>query len=351
MDRPQNILITGAAGYIGGSILSDFVSGTNGSIAGARIHAVVRSEQQVHTLSKLGVNILNFELSDEAAVAAAIDKNESNSMDYLLVSNLLQALGRRKAVVNTPVYLIHSSVTTWYSEEGGWPHGNLKDTDAIYEKEKELDIPHPIRETNVFLVKKAKECGVTSFNLAIPNIYGVGTGEGRKISILIPALIQASIALKKVHKFDKDGYPPAAHISDVVALYRLVVEHVLQEQKIPNGKDGYYFVQAHRAPWWAYMEALAKSLYARGLVADSEVETWPSDEAAAQALHFPAQFIRAMGTASGGLEPVNAYRLGWQPKWDEQMFLDHADDEVQALLDLGKVRTSLFDKIMTSATN
>lgn len=66
---------------------------------------------------------------------------------------------------------------------------------------------------------------------------------------------------------------------------------------MPNGKDGYYFAMAHRAPWWAYMEALAKSLHARGLVASSELETWPSDAEAAEALHFPAQFIRAMGTA------------------------------------------------------
>lgn len=45
------------------------------------------------------------------------------------------------------------------------------------------------------------------------------------------------------------------------------------------------------------MGALADSLYARGLVKDPKVETWPSDEAAAQALHFPALYIRAMGTA------------------------------------------------------
>jgi ABC-type taurine transport system ATPase subunit len=76
-----------------------------------------------------------------------------------------------------------------------------------------------------------------------------------------------------------------------------VVERILQKQAMPSGKDGYYFAQAHRAPWWAFMDAVAKALHARGLVADSRLETWPSDEAAAEALHFPALFIRAMGTA------------------------------------------------------
>jgi hypothetical protein len=45
------------------------------------------------------------------------------------------------------------------------------------------------------------------------------------------------------------------------------------------------------------MQAIARSLYARGLIVDSEPEIWPSDEAAAKALNFPTQFIRAMGTA------------------------------------------------------
>ena len=92
-------------------------------------------------------------------------------------------------------------------------------------------------------------------------------------------------------------YPPGAHVSDLVDLYGAIIEHILQDQAIPSGRDGYYSAQAHKLPWWAYMEALAKSLHARGLVVDSELATWPSDAAAAQALRFPQAYIRAMGIA------------------------------------------------------
>jgi hypothetical protein len=44
-----------------------------------------------------------------------------------------------------PLKLPQSSVTTLFSEEAGWPHGMLKDTDSIYEKEKELGGAHPVR--------------------------------------------------------------------------------------------------------------------------------------------------------------------------------------------------------------
>ena len=76
-----------------------------------------------------------------------------------------------------------------------------------------------------------------------------------------------------------------------------MLERILLDQAMPNGDDGYYFAQAHRAPWWAYMKALSRSLEARGLLRDSELKIWPSDETAARALNFPSQFIRAMGTA------------------------------------------------------
>ncbi|KAL5378872.1 hypothetical protein DPSP01_008805 [Paraphaeosphaeria sporulosa] len=357
MSHVKNILVTGAAGYIGGSILADFLSRPD-LLAPAKLHAVVRSEEQLQALSKLNVSVLNFELDDSAAVAAAVDQNQidliihaANSSDTLIVTNLVEALGRRRSTTGKPVFFIHSSVTTLFSEEAGWPHGMLKDTESIYEKEKELGSSHPVLQTNLLVVEKAQECGVKCFNVVVPNVYGRGKGEWRKVSILIPALIQASIRLEKVHKFDVDGHPPAAHISDLVALYRILVHKILENEDIPSGKDGYYFAMAHRAPWWAYMRAIAQSLHARGLVADPEVELWPSDEAAAKALKFPVQFIRAMGTASGGLEPVNARQLGWQPIWDERRFLESTDEEVQAVLDLDTIRTGIFDKLMQPATD
>ncbi|KAF2447201.1 NAD(P)-binding protein [Karstenula rhodostoma CBS 690.94] len=357
MSHISNILVTGAAGYIGGSILADFLSRPD-LIATAKLHAVVRSEEQAQALSKLSLNVLSFKLEDEAAVAAAVEQNKidivihaANSSDDLLVTNLIQALGRRRTTSGKRVYFIHSSVTTLFSEEAGWPYGMLKDTDSIYEREKELGGSHPIRKANLLVVDKAQECGVTSFNVVVPNVYGRGKGEWRKVSILIPALIQASIRLGKVHKFDVDGHPPATHISDLVALYGILVDKILQNEDIPSGKNGYYFAMAHRAPWWAYMQAIAKSLHARGLVADAELEIWPSDEAAAKALQFPAQFIRAMGTASGGLEPVNPRRLGWQPVWNEKAFLESADGEVEDVLELDTIRTGIFDKVMRPATD
>lgn len=116
------------------------------------------------------------------------------------------------------------------------------------------------------------------------------------------------------------------------------------------------------------MDGLAKALYKRGLVNEPTVTTWPSYEEAADTLGFPRRFIRGIGasrsdipkyscdfkdtnvTISGDIVPVNAFKVGWQPKWDEKRFLDSLDDEVQAVLELDTVKSTLFDSLMPTST-
>ena len=37
--------------------------------------------------------------------------------------------------------------------------------------------------------------------------------------------------------------------------------------------------------------------------------------------------------------------IGWVPKWTEDLFLQNIDDEVQAVLDLGKAKSGLIDSL------
>jgi hypothetical protein len=58
-----------------------------------------------------------------------------------------------------------------FSVEGGWPYGEVKDTDpTIFEKDKEIGGPHPVRQTNILVTELAKAQGVTSFNIHLPNV-------------------------------------------------------------------------------------------------------------------------------------------------------------------------------------
>ncbi|KAH8898668.1 NAD(P)-binding protein [Thozetella sp. PMI_491] len=351
-----NILVTGGAGYIGGSVIATILSRANGPLKGASIFATVRSEKQLESLAKIGVKAFVTELQDKKAVTDVVVDNEIDiiistapSFIPVITANLIEALGKRREIAGIEPYYIHSSVTTLFSEDAGWPYGEVRDSDpGLYEKEKEIMGDHPVRITSVLLFEEAEKHGVKAFNVVVPQVYGRGTGEGRKLSVNIPAYIRTAIKTKTVWKFDKDGSPPAAHISDVVELYALIAEKALQKESIPSGKEGYYFAMVHRSPWWATMEKIAQSLYARGLVTEPKAETWPSYEKAAENLGWPSLYIRAMGTSSGELIPVNGGKIGWQPKWDEKRYLESLDDEVQAVLDLDTGHADLFEVLLTS---
>lgn len=72
----SNILVTGAAGYIGGTVLAALVS--NKSLVPTKnLFAAVRTEEQVQSLQPLGVNALNLNLLNEQAVIEAVLQNES----------------------------------------------------------------------------------------------------------------------------------------------------------------------------------------------------------------------------------------------------------------------------------
>lgn len=49
---------------------------------------------------------------------------------------------------------------------------------------------------------------------------------------------------------------------------------------------------------------------------------------------------------SAGIVPVNAYRIGWRPKWDEERCMNSMDDEVDAVLELDKHKPTLFDSMI-----
>jgi hypothetical protein len=141
---------------------------------------------------------------------------------------------------------------------------------------------------------------------------------------------------------------PTVHISDLVALYALVVTKVLQKELIPSGRQGHYFGFAHRSPTHALMDRIATALYTRGLVTDTGVTTWPNYSVAADASALPELYIKSMCMSTGDLVPVNPYTIDWKPEWDEKRYLAGIDDEVQAALHLDTVPVSRYDTLLAA---
>ncbi|KIL88128.1 hypothetical protein FAVG1_08205 [Fusarium avenaceum] len=355
---PQNILITGAAGYIGGSVMNGILSHNDQNVKNAKIFAAVRNQDQIDKISKLErVQALNIDLTDKTAIEREIELKETPVVDLVvhtaaswdpsMMITIIGALGKRRRTSGAQTYLIHTSVASMFTEEGGWPYGEVRDTDAILDKEREIGLENPVRKTNISLADEAKAQGVETFNMAVPMTYGTGSGEVRKLSVNIPALVRTSIKLKTVYKFDKDSCAGTVHIDDLTDLYVLLVNKIVNQESIAIDNDRYFFVVAHREHWWKVMDKIAKNLHARGLVTEPTPKIWPNYDIAAESLGFPRKFIVPMCMTNGDLVPANGDKLGWKPKWDsEEKFLDLLDQEIDDILKLDTAGTSLFNDLL-----
>jgi len=53
--------------------------------------------------------------------------------------------------------------------------------------------------------------------------------------------------------------------------------------------------------------------------------------------------------SSANIFSENPYRIGWRPTWNKERFLLNIDDEIQAVVDLGKAKSSLIDSLFKAA--
>jgi hypothetical protein len=92
-----------------------------------------------------------------------------------------------------------------FADKTGWPYGVAKETDDLYELQKGLTVPNPVRQTDVAIHATADKYGIALYTVVPPLVYGKGTGTGNKISVQIPTLIRAAIANKEVHRFAENS--------------------------------------------------------------------------------------------------------------------------------------------------
>ncbi|OQD60496.1 hypothetical protein PENPOL_c023G10563 [Penicillium polonicum] len=342
----SNILITGAAGYIGGSILADFLARKTTSIDVDRLIAAVRSEDQADSLSNLGIRVIQLDLTDEDTVVKTVLSHNisivihtASSINPSLALHLITALSKQGETSGLGAFF----------ENTGWPAGPFKDTDAVFDTEKKLADSSPLRKTDVAVIEHAETRGVGCFVVVPSLVYGKGSGEWNKLSVVLPVYVNASISGQAVYKFPEDTKVSSVHISDLTALYGRIIENILQGEPLPTGREGYYFALAHYLHLGEVLDHLAIQLKARGLITDSKTKVYLNDEAAASSLGIPVPFVRPLWNSGDNIIAEIPHKIGWRPMWNKERFLQNIDDEIQAVVEHGKAKSSLIDSLFEFA--
>ena len=282
----MKVFVTGAAGFIGGSIAAGLVK------AGHQVVGLVRNPGQVAEVAKIGVTGIVGTLADHdllVAQARAADAviNAASSDNRAAVEAIIEGLaGSGKPFLHTS----GSSIV-------GDASGGLG-TDKIY-YEDQLPEPTADKAARVAidnLVLAAAGQGVRSAVLCNTLIYGHGALP--RDSVQLPRLLkQAKKSGIVRHVGPGQNIWSNVHIDDVVDLYLLALE------KSPAG--AFYFVESGEASFRDMSAAIARAL---GLDAPQD---WPLEEAKEEWGYEMASY--GLGSNSRVRGKKARELLGWKP--------------------------------------
>jgi nucleoside-diphosphate-sugar epimerase len=147
----HSILITGASGYLGGSLLDQLHNTVLPEYK--TLYALVRSKEQGEAVKKYGAEPLILDLQDEASVIKTI-VDAQISIIYFLVDAMtadaqipiIKALAEVKKQTGREVHFLHTSGAKIFSEHAGMPTDRkLSDNDSgLYELQKSAKAPHEL---------------------------------------------------------------------------------------------------------------------------------------------------------------------------------------------------------------
>lgn len=207
MSSPK-ILLTGATGYIGGTILAQLVKSNHLGLQS--ITCVVRGADCITKLKEVYGDRVKGEIYkglddvDRAIeIASQHDIVINTTLGFHAESAiaLVRGLTQRKKATGKDVYLIQTSGTSNLADRpitGDYIETKVFDDakDDIYGFEKALDAerPYPQRTTELGVIDVGLKEGVKTLVIMSPTIYGVGSGEWNKSSIQVPMYVKAVLS-------------------------------------------------------------------------------------------------------------------------------------------------------------
>lgn len=287
----MKVFLTGASGYIGGSVAAALRG------AGHHVIGLVRSAQKAEQVRSLGIEPVSGTLEDGALLA-----RQARDADAVIhtadADHRAAAESMLAALAGSGKAFVHTSGSSIVGDQAwGEPGDKIYDDDTPFE-------PGPGRAARVavnHVVLAAARNGVRAAVLSPSLIYGTGRGAHRD-SIQVPRLI--ALARKSGvarHVGRGENLWSNVHIDDLVDLYLRVLE------RAPAGAS--YYAENGEASMRKVCETISRALGYAG-----RTQGMSKEEAIAEFGAGPAAYTYG---SNSRVRATRARReLGWAPRRD-----------------------------------
>jgi nucleoside-diphosphate-sugar epimerase len=357
----SKILITGATGYVGGTVLSQLITSTASSIKDLTFDLFVRDDAQALKLKDTygsRVNIIKWSgLEDTAFI-------EDTAANYDIVINtgsgfipegavaFVNGLARGINAGKPAPWMLHISGCTNLSDrpltqppQPAREWNDEADGDKILEFMASLDKmePYSQRTAEVGVLEAAAATGVQAISINTPCIFGEGTGLFNRQGLVIPLIMMYVVQHGYGWKLNETANFDWVHVLDLADIYVLLVRTILEREDrgvgyFPSGKSGIMFAAVGRTLIKDINQRCLDAAFADGTLPredtpkEKEIRLVPLQEIADK-LTAGRRDIAERGW--GGHKATKAILarklLGWEPKRLQNAWFKDFRDELTTL--------------------
>ncbi|KAI4251713.1 MAG: hypothetical protein LQ352_004685 [Teloschistes flavicans] len=285
------VLLAGATGYIGGTILTTILKSKNDLLEYSNLSLLVRGEDKARILNEEGLTTVLFEdLKDTEEVASIasnydliINATPGGSVDSAVA--FIKGLGNRKQATGKNVYYIHTSGTSNIASLSPSVPTLTSPSPTLYSHLQRLnaETPYAQRTTDIAVIATGLSADVQTYILMPPTIYGTGTGLFNRTTIQAPTIMRAALKQGQVWQLGGDEVDVEhVHVEDLSGLYVLIAGKVVRDEAkgLVSGEEGIYFAATGKHTYGEFSKGVRDALVEVGGIKEGEVKRVGLKEAA-----------------------------------------------------------------------